>query len=606
MSFFLPDSKRRLISRMFVTHFLKEELCKMPCRTPTVGQGRLLSEQLPFQSSQKHAKDDSHMQTVAAILAKQLKEWGVTHAFGIPGKAVVPLILAADNEGISFVLSKHEGAAGYEAAGYSLMSKKIGVAIGTSGPGATNLLTAAAQAKASNIPMLIFTGHPAVKAAGQPLSQDSSPFGTDVTDMFASVTKYSARIERPDLAEPIFRHAVEEAFRGVKGPVHLSIPADVLVDQTEPFAFPLPEEEPLLSSRLDEAAGQIQRAERPLLLLGKGIHSARAYKEVEQFAEKFQIPVITTPGGKGTFLSRHPLSLGAFGLGGTDAAHDYVENGVDTLIVCGSSLSDMSIPGWKKEDYPEQVIHFDLNASFVGRAISVPTLPVIGDLKANLSYLLQKTEYLEDAGRRQPAFSGEEAASADAPESPTGKWLSSVDAVKTINYMLPEDTTLFGDDGSHTFYAVKHYEIKKHGGFYFDDVFGAMGHGIGYAVGAKTAAPDQNVACLTGDGCLFMHGAEIGTAVESGAGVLFIVLNNQALDMVDKGMKVHLGRSIGTRYSSPLKVKEFASSLGADAVTVRSAEELEQALTGAFPLSHPYVIEVVVDPEEIPPTMRRG
>ncbi|TVP82163.1 MAG: thiamine pyrophosphate-binding protein, partial [Alkalicoccus sp.] len=221
------------------------------------------------------------MQTVAAILAKQLKEWGVTHAFGIPGKAVVPLILAADNEGISFVLSKHEGAAGYEAAGYSLMSRKIGVAIGTSGPGATNLLTAAAQAKASNIPMIIFTGHPAVKAAGQPLSQDSSPFGTDVTDMFASVTKYSARIERPDLAEPIFKHAVEEAFRGVKGPVHLSIPADVLVDQTEPFTFSLPEEDPLLSSRLDEAAGHIQNAGRPLLLLGKGIHSARAYKEVE-------------------------------------------------------------------------------------------------------------------------------------------------------------------------------------------------------------------------------------------------------------------------------------------------------------------------------------
>ncbi|WP_147804907.1 thiamine pyrophosphate-binding protein [Alkalicoccus halolimnae] len=547
------------------------------------------------------------MKTIASILAEQFRTWGVTHMFGIPGRAVVPLIVAADNAGVSFVLSKHEGAAGYEAAGYSLMSRRIGIAVGTSGPGATNLMTAAAQAKASHIPMIIFTGHPSIQSLGMPIGQDSTSFGTDVTAMFSSVTKYSGRIDRADLVKPILQHALREAFSGVKGPVHLSIPADVLLADAEPFSIDIPEPDHVISTKLPEVETLISRAERPLLLLGKGVHSSGAYKEIEQFAEAFQLPVATTPGGKGTFLSKHPLSLGAYGLGGTDAASEYVESGIDTLIVCGSKLSDMSTAGWKPEHFPEQIIHFDADPTFIGRAMNVKTTAVTGDLKANLNHLLQALPPGKLTDAPSYVLSGEQAAAVDEQETENGSgYLSSVAAVKTINRSLPPNTTLFGDDGSHTFYAIKHYDIKQSCGFYFDDVFGAMGHGIGYAVGAKLAAPEEPIACLTGDGCMFMHGTEVATAVESNAPVLFIVMNNQALDMVDKGMKVHIGKSVGTKYHTPLDVAGFASSLGAESVTCRTEEELEKALSKVFPLHHPFVVEVIVDPDEIPPTMRRG
>lgn len=541
------------------------------------------------------------MEKIAALLVKQFEHWGIKHIFGIPGKPIVPLILAAEDHGLQFVLSKHEGGAGFEAAGYAMMSQGPSVATGTSGPGATNLLTAAAQAKASHLPVIFITGHPSIQAIGKPQGQDSTSFGTDVAAMFSPVTKFSARIDRADNVAGILEHAVREAFTGVKGPVHLSIPADVLMAEAAPFLFEIPDFEPLISPSLHKVEEHLKAARSPMLLLGKGVHSAHAYEEITAFAEAWQIPVATTPGGKGTFLSKHPLSLGAFGLGGTDTAHAYVEQGVDLLIVCGSKLSDMSIPGWKPEDFPAQIIHFDADHTFLGKSMNVPIFPVLGDLKANLQHFLKTAAPPSPAKKAVTINIAEE-----EKEARNSSFMSSAAAIKIINNLLPENTILFGDDGSHTFYAIKYFQTARHGGFYFDDVFGAMGHGIGYSIGAKLASPEENIVCLTGDGCMFMHGAEIAAAVEADAPVLFLVLNNQALDMVDKGMKVNLGRSVGTRYNTPLQAAMFAASLGADAKTVRTEDELSEALTDILPLTVPTVIELIVDPEEIPPTMRRG
>lgn len=548
------------------------------------------------------------MEKIAELLVKQFDHWGIKHIFGIPGKPIVPLILAAEDQGLQFVLSKHEGGAGYEAAGYAMLSKGPSVAVGTSGPGATNLLTAAAQAKASHLPVLFITGHPSIQSIGKPQGQDSTSFGTDTAALFSPVTKYSTRIDRADNVAGILAHAIREAFTGVKGPVHLSIPADVLLAEAPPFLMELPDFEPLISPNVHKVVEHLTAAKKPMLLLGKGVHSALAYEEITALAEAWQIPVATTPGGKGTFISRHPLSLGAFGLGGTDTAHAYVEQGVDLLLVCGSKLSDMSIPGWKPEDYPDQIVHFDIDHTFLGKAMDAPILPILGDLKANLQQLLAAAP----APSREPVIIDvqEAAAVVDAktedPSAASSSYMSAAAAVKVLSDCLPEDTIMFGDDGSHTFYAIKYFQTARHGGFYFDDVFGAMGHGIGYSIGAKLASPDENIVCLTGDGCMFMHGAEIAAAVEAEAPVLFLVLNNQALDMVDKGMKVNLGRSVGTRYGTPLQAAMFAESLGADAKRVSTLEELTEALTDILPLTVPTVIEMIADPEEIPPTMRRG
>jgi acetolactate synthase I/II/III large subunit len=547
------------------------------------------------------------LENISAIITRHFKEWGITHVFGLPGKPVVPLLMELENQGIPFVLSRHETGAGFSASGYSLLKGGLGVAIGTSGPGGTNLLTAAAQAKAYHAPTLFLTGQPSGSELGKSVGQDSSSFGTDLVKMFTPVTLFSARVERADQLELLLRHALERATTGRKGPVHLSIPMDVLLDQTSPFTIPFPSTKPsMVSSELENVVKRLQKAKSPLLFLGKGVHLSKAYDQVQWLAETWQIPVATTPGGKGSFSTTHPLSLGAFGLGGNEAATRYLIEGVDELIVIGSTLSDMSLAGFTRDMYPAHVIQFDIDAIFVNKSLLLPTLLVLGDAKHNLYRLQQMmgSSILATPKRKLISVRDNEIGSASIHVD--SSFLSAKRAIKVIRDILPFDTVFFGDDGSHTFYAIEHLELPQPGTFFFDDVFGAMGHAIGYAIGAKLGDPEKSIVCLTGDGCCYMHGTEIATAVDEKLPLLFIVFNNKQLDMVDKGMKQWFGTSTGATYSVGLDVCTFARSLGATAYYCENDISLRSALQESVLMkAGPSVIEVMVDPNEIPPILNR-
>ncbi|HEY4554069.1 MAG TPA: thiamine pyrophosphate-binding protein, partial [Bacillaceae bacterium] len=216
------------------------------------------------------------MKTVAALLAEHLVKFNITHAFGIPGKAVVPLLLEMEKKNISFVLSRHESGGGFMAGGYALQNETLGVAVGTSGPGGTNMLTSAGQALSYHLPVLFITGHPTIKGTGRAMGQDSSFFGTDLVKMFEPVTLFSARVERGDQFPLYFQHALEKALTGRRGPVHLSIPADVLTQEIEPFELSLPEYQPSISPKIHEVRALLQKAKRPLLFVGKGVHISGA------------------------------------------------------------------------------------------------------------------------------------------------------------------------------------------------------------------------------------------------------------------------------------------------------------------------------------------
>ncbi|MBI6871761.1 thiamine pyrophosphate-binding protein [Clostridium aciditolerans] len=541
------------------------------------------------------------MKSIAWILAWHLKRWGINHVFGIPGKPVVPLIIELDKQDINFILNKHECGSGYAAAGYSLMNKKLGVAIGTSGPGGTNLLTAAGQAKAYHIPVLFITGQQNMNDVGKALGQDSTIFGTDLVKMFEPVTKFSVRIERADQFKRYLQHALEKACFGVKGPVHLSIPSDILNEQIEEFELELPNNIPQInSSRLDEFIDKLNNAKTPVILAGKGVHSSLAYEEVKNLAELWNIPVMTTPGGKGTFVENHPLSLGALGLGGTEKASEYIKEEIDLMIVIGSKLSDMSLVGISPENYPKEVIHLDYDPTFIGKSLSVQTLSIIGDIKTNLQLVLEKAKdrIKNDYNSLEEEY--------EIKNSNNHSYMSAINAIEIIRQELPEESIVFGDDGSHSFYAIKHFNIRKPGTFFFDDVFGAMGHAIGYSIGAQLASYNSRIICLTGDGCTFMHGTEISTAVNYNIPVTFIILNNGRLDMVDKGMQQHLGKAIGTTYNVPLNIKKFGESMGVKSYKCCNQFELKEALQISNLHNETIIIEVMVDPYEIPPTMKRG
>ncbi|MBL0387508.1 thiamine pyrophosphate-binding protein [Tumebacillus sp. ITR2] len=567
------------------------------------------------------------MGILVSELVKNFKDWGITHVFGIPGKPIVPLLGELEDQGIRFVLSRHEAGAGFAAAGYAFRKKTVGVAIGTSGPGGTNMLTAAAQAKAYNLPVLFITGHSSMKAVGTAHGQDSSAFGTDLERLFESVTLFSARVERADLLPVYLMHAIHKATVGARGPVHLSIPYDVFYEKIEPFTVEIPTEVPqMISSNAEKVVDLLNQAKKPLLFVGKGVVASEAYDEVIELAERWHVPVMSTPGGKGVFPTHHPLCLGGFGLGGTEEATEYLKSGVDLMLVVGTKLSDMSLAGFTTDMYPKQVAHFDIDITMVGRSLQVPTLAVQGDAKQNLRRVLELPNSVELPVRDYSAFreiaasvvtdsdSSDsvkaliETSSVEAVEEEEGSgMISATETVRAMRRALPSNALLFGDDGSHTFYAIANYDILEPGTFFFDDVFGAMGHAIGYAVGAKLAEPDRPVVCLTGDGCMFMHGTEIAMAVQEKSPVIFVCLNNGRLDMVEKGMSRMIGSATGSVYEDVLKVKEFAEAMGATAHCCHTIEDVEQAIALALENTKgPTVIEVLVDPFETPPTMKRA
>ncbi|MCP1425792.1 MULTISPECIES: thiamine pyrophosphate-binding protein [Paenibacillus] len=538
------------------------------------------------------------MRTVADYLAETLRNLGVTHVFGIIGKSICPAVLKMVDYGLEFIPGRHESSSGFAASGYALQTGKLGVAFATSGPGGTNLLTAAAHAKANNLPVLFITGHQSIQELGLPQCQDSSSYLADLAEMFRPATLFSKLVERGDHFGTLLNHALSIALGPNKGPVHLCIPFDVQTELLSQCRIVIPEPEPLLSvSNLNRIFPLIQQSNRPLIIAGKGVSRARAHDELLQLAESFNIPVITTPGGKGAIAWDHPLYHGPCGVGGFPHADDML-NQSDLYIVLGSRLSDMTLCNLKPEHHPAHLIQFDADPTFVGKILSAQTLHITGDLKDNLQYLLGTLEDLPTPVRTTAPMDY----TVPLPDLPQ---LSLASVLDGMSDLLPYDHKLFVDDGSHGFHAVQRYKVKKPGSFVFDAYFACMGNAIGMAIGTKAASPEETVVCITGDGCFMMLGTEINTAVCNNLNVIFIVVNNKQLDMALKGMEKTTGRIDGTLYEVPMDAAKFAESLGAVAFRAETLAEFSSALNTAQTLNQVTVIELLTDRDEIPPTAHR-
>ncbi|WP_342555172.1 thiamine pyrophosphate-binding protein [Paenibacillus sp. FSL R7-0652] len=541
------------------------------------------------------------MRTVADYLAETLRNLGVTHVFGIIGKSICPALLKMVDYGLEFIPGRHEASSGFAASGYALQTGRLGVAFATSGPGGTNLLTAAAHAKANNLPVLFLTGHQSIQELGIPQCQDSSSYLADLSEMFRPATLFSKLVERGDHFGTILNHAISIALGPNKGPVHLCLPFDVQTEQLPHFRMAIPEPEPLLSiSNLKRILPLTQQAQRPLIIAGKGVTRSGAHEELRQLAEALNIPVVTTPGGKGAIAWDHPLYHGPCGVGGFPHG-DEMLNQSDLYLVLGSRLSDMTLCNLKPDNHPAQLIQMDTDPTFVGKILSSQTLHITGDIKDNLQYLLSILPSV-------PASSPYEGALEPFPYQvplPDLPHLSLASVLDQLSDLLPYHHKLFVDDGSHGFHAVQRYKVKKPGSFIFDAYFACMGNAIGMAIGAKAAAPEETVVCITGDGCFMMLGTEINTAVCKNLPVIFIVVNNKQLDMALKGMEKTTGRIDGTLFEVPMDAVKFAESLGAAAFRAETLAQFSAALEAALKLKQTAVIELLTDRDEIPPTAHR-
>ena len=555
--------------------------------------------------------------TTAGLLLRYLEGEGVEYIFGVPGTALVPLYDAINKQdAIKPILSKHEEGAAFMADGYARVSGKIGVCYSTSGPGTTNLVTGVANAYMDNVPLLVITGQVPTSIYGKGTFQDSTKEGVDSVAMFEPITKYSEMImSRYKMPETV-REAFRIAFSGKKGPVHISYPKDIMEAEIEDTLLP-PRRYRVKSAYFDrklviDATEKLVNAKKPAMLVGSGVIASDATSEVLELAEMLNIPVATTPKAKGAFPEDHDLSLGVLGFSGSPVAEEYLMGDVDVLLVVGASLNQLTTFSWDPKLEPsDSLIHVNIDPSEIDKNY-VADIGLVGDCQAVISEIsfrilreLQKHDPKEERpigdiikfkDRVGMVVNGEKMFSESVPIKPQA-------LMREIQESLPDDAIVFVDTGNHICWAIHYMRFKKPN---FISAFGmlTMGYATAAAIGGKLAAPDRPVVAIVGDGCFQMNGMEIATAVNYDIPVVWIVQNNSKLGLVHDLQRFSLGdKTVSTTFKE-VNFARVAEGLGAKGYRIERPGELSEILPEAIEGAVPTVIDVIIDPNEVPPIDR--
>lgn len=559
--------------------------------------------------------------TAVAHLLRYLEGEGVDCVFGIPGGPLMPLYEAIfDRSKIRPIITKHEEGAAFMADGYARVSGRLGVCCTTTGPGATNALTGIAVAARDSVPVLLLTAQVATSAFGKGAAQESSPFGIDIVDLYKPATKASVMLVSPEKMPDIVRHLLRTALSGRPGPVHLSMPADMMKQSVrEEVRFP--KEYRTHSDQFDrrsvkEAAKHIMRARRPAILAGYGIHLSRAYDELRVLAEKFCIPVATTPKGKGVFPEDHLLSLGVFGMAGSPQADAVLlSEDTDVLLAVGTSLGEAATHAWDPRLVRgKTLMQIDVDPREIGKNYPVK-VGLVGDAKQVLTELKHQikrdSQWFDRGANGEPRRLGDLRvlkAMHSRVVRPEGMNEASIPlnpqrVIGEMRRALPDDAILFVDIGNVMAWALHYYTVREPGTFFLNMGFGSMGHAVAGAVGGKLAAPDRPVVALAGDAAFAMNGMEVHTAVEHDIPVIWVVMNNGGHGMVHLGETRQFNGKFNTAmFKQPLDIAKMASAMGALSLHVEKPGGVELAISQALEANKPCVIEVAVDPEAVPPT----
>jgi acetolactate synthase-1/2/3 large subunit len=559
--------------------------------------------------------------TAIKLLLKYLESENVKYIFGIPGGPLMPLYEAIHEQGnIRAILTKHEQGAAFMADGYARVSGGLGVCCATTGPGATNLMTGVTCAYADSVPLLVLTAQIATGAFGKGAVQESTSHGADVVDMFKPITKMSMMLPTGDKMADVVRLAIRTAMTGRRGPVHLSLPAD-LVKKEVPLELIQPDNYRADSACFDraaikEASRLLLKAQRPAILAGNGVNLSRSHPELRALAEKLMIPVCTSPQAKAAFPEDHSLSMGVFGFGGSPRADAYLLSGeVDVLLVVGTSLGEFSTQTWDKRLQPSSaLIQIDIDPGEIGKNYRT-SVGITGDAKVCLKELLYQVErdikwldnfappsqdYVRSFKEKHPRCLEQEKCLSDAAP------LKPQRLVYELGRMMPEDSMLFVDIGNCIAWAVHYLCLPKPGGFFLNMGMASMGHAVASAIGGKLARPNSPAVVLAGDGSFAMNGMEVHTAVDCGVPVIWVILNNSSLGMVYHGEKMLFGGRFNfSKFNKRIDVAAVARGLGAEVFSVDSAEGFRNAFKACLKSGKPCVIDALVDPEECPPMKLR-
>ncbi|MCR2822540.1 biosynthetic-type acetolactate synthase large subunit [Lederbergia panacisoli] len=534
----------------------------------------------------------------AQILIQSLIEQDVDTIFGYPGGAVLPIYDALfDCNRINHVLVRHEQAAVHAADGYARVTGKPGVALVTSGPGATNAVTGIATAYMDSVPLLIMTGQVPTNLLGLDSFQE-----VDIYGMTMNITKHNYMVM--DIADlpRIIKDAFHIANTGRPGPVLIDFPKNIMTNKLESYDGPQKDQvhiqgyEPCLSiseKEFDEMVEQIKRAYSPVLVAGGGCIAGNGPSLLFELATRCDIPVTSTLMGIGSFPVDHTLFLGIVGMHGTVAANRAVQ-GADVLICLGMRFSDR-VTGSKKTFSPKSFkIQVDIDPAELNKNVQVD-LAVSGSVEYALYGILKRvsenkhTAWLEKISgwsKQAPAFKHKE-----------DEVLTPQEVIHYIDAATDENAIISTDVGQHQIWTAHHYTFTKPRSFLTSGGLGTMGYGFPAAIGAAVASPDRQVVCISGDGSFQMNMQEIMTAVDLGLNVKVAILKNGYLGMVRQWQQLFLNnRYSAVRISSP-DFASLAKSFGAHGFTARTIEEAHAIINLAFKIEGPVIMEFYVNEE---------
>ncbi|VPC43787.1 acetolactate synthase large subunit [Streptococcus pneumoniae] len=468
--------------------------------------------------------------TGSDLVLETLRDLGVDTIFGYPGGAVLPFYDAIYNfKGIRHILGRHEQGCLHEAEGYAKSTGKLGVAVVTSGPGATNAITGIADAMSDSVPLLVFTGQVARAGIGKDAFQEA-----DIVGITMPITKYNYQVRETADIPRIITEAVHIATTGRPGPVVIDLPKDISSLETDFIYSPevnLPSYQPTLEPndmQIKKILKQLSKAKKPVLLAGGGISYAEAATELNEFAERYQIPVVTSLLGQGTIATSHPLFLGMGGMHGSFAANIAMTE-ADFMISIGSRFDDRLTGNPKTFAKNAKVAHIDIDPAEIGKIISAD-IPVVGDAKKALQMLLAEPTVHNNTEKwiEKVTKDKNRVRSYDKKE----RVVQPQAVIERIGELTNGDAIVVTDVGQHQMWTAQYYPYQNERQLVTSGGLGTMGFGIPAAIGAKIANPDKEVVLFVGDGGFQMTNQELAILNIYKVPIKVVMLNNHSLGMV--------------------------------------------------------------------------